>query len=131
MIRMTRDPSDRTLSRYVIEPDTMLTRAMLDAVLSWGRPRELAAMAEQRRGFSNNDGGFGVVYHGDLDEFDHVNCPIREGHVQVYGFYGPPEGYEHEIEERAYLEFLSAFLRANNLVEDAERVERLAARLPG
>jgi hypothetical protein len=69
--------------------------AARNAIRHWSRLPELAEFAARRHGFGDSDGGFGVTYSGDLDDFDRANGEfIPEGFVQVYGFWGPPDGYE-------------------------------------
>src|SRR5262245_12592136 len=70
--------------------------AARDAIRHWSRLPELAEFAALRHGFGDSDGGFGVTYPGDLDDYDHEvdGVCIPEGFVQAYGFWGPPNGYE-------------------------------------
>jgi hypothetical protein len=77
--------------------------AVRDAIRHWSSLPDLALFAARRHGFMNTDGGFGILYPGDLDEYDRavdgVNIP--EGFVQVCGFWGPPDGYELLVPEQA------------------------------
>jgi hypothetical protein len=73
---------------------------------------QLAEMATARHGFGDSDGGFGVIYPTDLDEYDCgvAGEHIPEGYVEVYLFGGPPEGFRYHIEEQLYLELLEKVL---------------------
>jgi hypothetical protein len=72
------------------------TVAIRDAIRHWSRLTDLAEFAAHRHGYGNSDGGFGIKSPGDLDEYAREVDGIRipEGFVQLYGFWGPPEGYE-------------------------------------
>jgi hypothetical protein len=96
--------------------------AILDAIRSWPCLAELASFAKGRHGFGNSDGGFGVIYPGDLDAYDRsvAGAAILEGHVQVYGFWGPPDGYEINVPERLYLEALAGELSQMGRTAEAE-----------
>ena len=97
------------------------------AIESWGNTAELAAFAEKGHGYGNSDSGFGVVYPDDLDEYDRVveKIAIPEGAVRIYGYWGPPDGYEFIVSLRNYMEVLSHVLRANGLDEEALVVQRM------
>ncbi len=73
---------------------------------------EPGRLALARRGWGDSDGGFGVVYRTDLDQhdrdFDGVEIP--EGNVMLYGFWGPPAGYEFLITESDYISSLLKYL---------------------
>jgi hypothetical protein len=122
MVSVRKVPDIHDRAQYLVEPDTPELRAVLDAVRSWSRVGDLCAFAEHRHGFGNSDGGFGVSYFGDLDDFERTDTTMREGDVLVYAFFGPPEGYEFVVPESLYLECLAAYLDAEGRGEDAERV---------
>lgn len=106
----------------VPEPDA----AARDAIRHWSRLPELAEFAARRHGFGDSDGGFGVTYPGDLDDFDRANGEsIPDGFVQVYGFWGPPDGYEVLVAEAVYLGQLAAALSAAGHAAEAARVRSL------
>jgi attachment invasion locus protein len=88
----------------------------------------LAEFAARRHEYGNTDGGFGVTYPGDLDEYDREvdGIHVPEGFVQVYGFWGPPDGYEVLVPELAYLDTLADVLSATGHSADGERVRALA-----
>lgn len=98
------------------------------AIRHWSRLPELAEFAALRHGFGNSDGGFGVTYPGDLDEYDREvdGVSIPEGFVQVYGFWGPPNGYEVLVTELVYLTELAAVLSAKGHEPEADQVRMLA-----
>ena len=46
------------------------TFAALTAIRHWSNKAELAQFALDRHGFGDTDGGFGITYPNDLDEYD-------------------------------------------------------------
>jgi hypothetical protein len=105
-----------------VSPNTPELRCLLDVILSW-RIEKLVSCAIARHGYKNSDGGFGIIYPIDLDDEDRED--IAAGNVNIYGFWGFPDGDEFEISELLYLEVLGAFLRAHGRSEDAATVENL------
>lgn len=101
--------------------------AIQQVIASWRSLAELATFAAERRGYGNSDGGFGVIYPDDLDAYDReveqVNIP--DGHVEIYGYWGLPDGFEQIIPERDYLTVLTAVLQEANLLKEAQLVEGL------
>lgn len=99
------------------------------SIRSWSRPSDLASFAAARHGFGNSDGGFGVTYPGDFDEYDLAAgiVPIPDGFVEVYGYWGPPEGYSLMIRESVYLDILAEFLAAEGLDSEAARIATVRA----
>jgi hypothetical protein len=90
----------------------------------------LAEFAARRHGFANSDGGFGIVYPSDLDECDFASgAYIPDGFVEVYGFWGPPDGYEVLVPEAEYLDQLAGVLSAAGYAAQAARVRSLAAQM--
>ncbi len=89
-----------------------------------GNTARLAEFAIDRHGFGNTDGGFGVTYPSDAKQFDEEDL-IPEGSVQIYGFWGPPEGYELLVTEVEYLQILTSVLYESGLSEQAKKVEGL------
>jgi hypothetical protein len=63
-----------------------------------------------------------------LDEYarmvDGLNIP--EGFVQVYGFWGPPDGYELLVPEAVYLDTLAGVLSGAGHAAEASQVRALA-----
>lgn len=105
------------------EPDA----AIREAIRHWRRLPDLAGFAEQGHGFGDSDGGFGVTYPGDLDDFDRANGEIiPDGFVRVDGFWGAPDGYEVLVPEAVYLDQLAGVLDAAGHAAEAERVRSLA-----
>lgn len=108
------------------EPST----ACREVILEWRRLAELADFAERRHGYGNSNGGFGVHYPEDLDEYDiHVDgIQIPVGSLLLYGYaFVIPPGYEVLVDEKVYLRTLKDVLLEHGLVADAERVAVLLA----
>jgi hypothetical protein len=99
-----------------------------DAIRHWCWLPELADFAVQRHGFGDSNGGFGVTYPGDLDEYDLVvrGDSIPAGFVRAYGFWGPPDGYEVLVPEPTYLEILASELATAGHAAEAALVRSLA-----
>lgn len=97
---------------WCIVPDLPEFRCALDAMRTWLTSSQLPGFAESRHGYGNTDMGHGVTYPSDLDEFgkevDQIEIP--QGYVQVYSFFGPPDGEEYLLLESVYLDILSQFL---------------------
>ena len=125
MVQITRRTDAAGVVQYLLAPDTASNRAILEALRSWSRTASLATFAAERHGFGNSDGGFGVNYPGDLDADEREAAALEDGLVMVYGFFGPPDGYELTVPESQYLECLAAFLDANALGADAACVRAL------
>lgn len=98
-----------------------------EVMAAWRSLAELAAFAGGRHGYSNSDGGFGVTYPDDLDGYEREveSRVIPEGTVEVYGYWGHPDGYEFVVSETHYLAVLAQVLRESNLTQEAVMVERL------
>lgn len=102
--------------------------AIRDAIRHWSCLSELADFAVDQNGFGNSDGGFGITYPGDLDEYDRAQGEqIPVGFVKVYGFWGLPDGYEVLVAESLYLQTLASLLSAGGHVAEAEQVRLLLA----
>jgi attachment invasion locus protein len=103
--------------------------AAREAIRHWSRLPQLAEFAGRRHGFGDSDGGFGVTYPGDLDEYARVmeGAHIPEGFVQVYGYWGLPDGYEVLVNELVYLDTLADALWAAGHLDEAAQVQALAA----
>ena len=103
--------------------------AAREAIRHWHQLPQLATFAEQRHGYGDSNGGFGVTYPDDLDEYHRVTLGehIPAGFVRVYGFWGPPNGYEVLVPEKAYLAVLGDELAAAGHCSEAANVRMLAA----
>ena len=102
--------------------------ACRQAIAEWRHPTELESFAENRHGYANSDGGFGVIYPEDLDEYDREvdKVHIPEGHLLVYGYaFVEPPGYEILILEDLYLGTLAQVLAELGLPNEAKRVSSL------
>lgn len=110
-------------------PAPELEVAVRNVIGHWPQLAQLAEFAVGRHGFGESNGGFGVTYPDDLDEYDrHVEgLSIPAGFVEVYGFWGAPEGYEMLVRESQYLTILANVLTAAGHPLEAARVRSLLA----
>ena len=94
--------------------------------------RDLSQFALARHGWGDTDGGFGVTYSTDLDEYDRDvdNLNIPNGCVHIYGFWGHPDGYEVLISEGDYVDHLVRVLTADGVECDVAALESLRQSLP-
>jgi hypothetical protein len=102
--------------------------AALAAIRHWPDKLSLVRFALDRRGYGDSDGGFGITYPGDLDEYarEIEGCHIPDGFVLAYGFWGPAQGgYEILIPEKLYLEVLAGVLEGLDLPHEAASVRAL------
>jgi hypothetical protein len=101
--------------------------AVVAAIRTWSRLTDLASFAVARHGFGDTNSGFGVTYPGDLDEYDRAveGATIPDGFVEVYGHWGPPDGYSLLIRESMYLNILASVFVAEGLHSEAAKVEVL------
>lgn len=108
------------MGKPVIDP----TFAALAAIRHWSDKPRLAQFALERHGFGDSNGGFGVTYPGDLDDYDRTvdGCKIPEGFVLAYGFWGPPDGYEVLVPEWLYRDVLAEVLECLGLWQEAASV---------
>lgn len=56
--------------------------------------KDLRDLSKRRSGYSNSDGGFGVIYPHELDDHDRDvdGISIPSGMIQIYGFWGTDSG---------------------------------------
>ena len=105
------------------------TEAALNVIRSWNLP-EVARFAVERRGFGNSDGGFGIISPHELDENDKAQgSSIPDGQVEIYCFWGPPDGYEFQISEAVYLEILVKELEDKGLDQSARKVKEFRRKM--
>lgn len=101
-----------------------------EVVAAWRTPTDLAKFARLRLGFGDSNGGFGIIYPGDLDEYQRevegLNIPM--GMVEVYGYWGLPNGYEFVVREIDYLGVLADYLREQGNIRESEAVHALMVR---
>jgi len=100
-----------------------------EVINTWGDPAALAALALKRQGCVDSNGGFGVVYPDDLDEYQREveGLFIPDGQVELYGFWGQAHGgYEFLVAEKRYLAVLAEQLQSLGLVDDADRLRAQA-----
>jgi hypothetical protein len=92
----------------------------------WTLP-ELAAFALSGHGFGESDGGFGITYPGDCDDYERaLGQDFAPGYVRAYEFFGPPNGREWLVPEPLYLAVLAEMLDAAGFTADAARVRAKA-----
>lgn len=102
--------------------------ACREVILAWRPLSQLADFAALRHGYGNSNGGFGVTYPGDLDEYDVQveGIHIQVGSLLVYGFaIALPPGWEVVVDEGVYLHVLLSILLEHGLASEAARVELL------
>lgn len=106
--------------------------ACREVILEWRTLSELATYAERRHGYGNDNGGFGVRYPTDLDEYETqvLGMHIPAGSLLAYGYaFANPPGYEILVNESLYLRTLSKIFRELGSVSDAERIDVLLKEL--
>jgi hypothetical protein len=89
---------------------------------------QLARFAAERHGFGDSDGGFGITYPSDLDEYDRATgaAEIPDGHVLAYGFWGGGAGgYDVLVPESLYLRVLEGELERHGLSQEAAAVRSI------
>ena len=91
-------------------------------------PNDLVKFAENRHGWGDSNGGFGVTYPDDLDEYDKEveKIFIPEGYVEIYGYWGSEKGgFELIVKELDYLNQLLKVLielKESTLAESLKRL---------
>jgi hypothetical protein len=106
--------------------DEMVECDIREVLSWWPRPSLLADLATRRIGFGHE--GYGLSYPEGIDDHDREapGIHVPAGHVDIYGFYGNPDGgFEHIVPETVYLGVLAQVLREQELTSEAEAVERL------
>lgn len=108
--------------------DSEIYAQIREVIVAWPCIEDLLRFAIAMHGFGDSDGGFGVTYPGDLDAYqlDVEKIIIPAGMVQMYGYWGPPEGYEFMVDEAKYLRVLADVLLEKGLNDEAVRVKELA-----
>lgn len=98
-----------------------------EVIRAWSNTDDLLKFALTRHGYGDSNGGFGITYPGDLDEYQ-VEVEkelIPAGMIQVYGFWGPPDGYEFLVPEENYLQVLAEVMFETGANENAQRIKEL------
>ncbi|MCY7294875.1 hypothetical protein [Alteromonas sp. a30] len=97
---------------------------VIEEISLWSKLPELSKFAVKRHGYGNSDGGFGVTYEHDLDDYDREveGNYIPKGCLEVYGFWGKPDGYEFHISEKDYLLVLAEVLKKEGFEPEAKEV---------
>jgi hypothetical protein len=115
--------------RTVDAPEEIV--ACREVIMEWPMLAQLAEFAQQRHGYGNSDGGFGILYPEDIDEFQMLinGVHIPKGSLLVYGFaIAQPPGYELLVSERSYLAVLVSVLSEAGLPGEAATVRALLTR---
>ena len=73
--------------------DAKIDAQLREVIKAWSSILDLPAFAIQKRGYGDSDGGFGITYPSDLDEYQKEveRVIIPEGMIEAYGYWGPPE----------------------------------------
>lgn len=97
---------------------------VVDVISHWTNLAQLCEFALNRHGYGDSDGGFGITYESDLDDYDRQvdRISIPQEHLLVYGFWGEPDGYELFIKEVDYLLVLAEVLDSHDLKPEAEKI---------
>ena len=106
------------------KPVTDPTFAALTAIRHWSDKPSLVRFALDRHGFMDTNGGFGITYPGDLDEYERErgNPPIPDGFVLACGFGGLPDGYQILVPEWLYRDVLAEVLECLGMNLEAASV---------
>jgi hypothetical protein len=107
-------------------------QSQIDQVLRHNSHSILVQHALARHGWGDTDGGFGTTYSTDLDDHDRNvdGVSITDGHIQLYGCWGLPDGYEFEISESCYISQLIRYVRNADPSFDLSHLESLRLELP-
>jgi hypothetical protein len=115
--------------------EELIIERLKEVISAWSTPSQLANYAIRRQGYGNSDGGFGVIYPEDLDEYDREveGANIPYGHIEIYGYWhcGGSNMYECLAPEKLYLEVLNAYLIEQNLSAESEKVQKLLSDITG
>ena len=113
----------------MIRYDSTTDEQLREIIEAWSRIEELPGYAMKRHGFGDSNGGFGITYPEDLDEYQREveKVTIPAGMVQAYGYWGPPQGYEFLVAEARYLSVLAKILIEKGLANEAACVTEYAA----
>ena len=107
------------------------TFAALTAIRHWSDKPSLVQFALERHGYYAGDGGFGITYPGDLDEYER-EIEVRhipDGFVLACGFGGPPEGHQDPVPEWLYRDVLAEVLECLGMSREASSVRVPEGRL--
>jgi hypothetical protein len=115
-------------SNQWIVPDPAL--AALISIRHWSSLQELAQFATERHGFGDANGGFGIQYPSDVDEYDRevLGIKIPDGYVLAEGFGGESSdygGYDVLVPESQYLTVLADELLRAGFEREAAEVHAL------
>ncbi|WP_052177636.1 hypothetical protein [Methylotenera sp. G11] len=112
--------------------DTSASQEDIDIVIRllishWHDKAQLATFAEERHGYGSEP--YGVLYPGDLDEYDKEveKYFIPEGQVELYidaGFCSKSEHFM--VSEKHYLQILAQALEKDGYAKESENIRHLA-----
>lgn len=99
-----------------------------EIIEAWSFINDLPRYAIKMHGYGDSNGGFGITYPDDLDEYQREveRVIIPRGMVQAYGYWGPPEGYEFLVTEVTYLKVLAEVLFEKKLFNEANSIKEFA-----
>jgi hypothetical protein len=103
--------------------------AAMASIRHWSKLADLAKFAADGHGFGDSDGGFGITYPTDLDEYDRdiEKVVIPNGYVQAYGFWGSDQGgYEVLVTVQEYHSVLAQALASAGMLHEAQLVKSLS-----
>jgi hypothetical protein len=99
-----------------------------EVIDSWPQLLQLASFARKRHGYCDSNGGFGITYPNDLDEYQREidQQVIPEHMVEVFGFWGQPNSYSILVSEAQYLRVLASLLKEQGLEIEANDIDEQA-----
>ena len=105
-----------------------LEHEIREVIDSWPQLAQLVSFATKRHGYCDSNGGFGITYPNDLDEYQReVDRQVMpEPMVEVFGYWGQTNSYSMLVTEAQYLRVLASLLRERGLEIEAGDVDKLA-----
>jgi hypothetical protein len=114
--------------QFTVEPVSLVHKAAVDAMRHWHNIEDLPRFANDRHGYGDSDGYFGITYPSDLDEFDiSQGESIAEGHVVASASYGDPHAKAFSLPESEYIQLLGQYLELSGKPELAKQVRNYNA----
>ncbi len=92
---------------------------------NWPSDDELVEFAEKKTGYGGDDGYYGVLYPGDLDDYDKEvdGYHIPDGMIEVAYWNGDDDVIQ--VPEELYLQELLIYLKTNEKHELSSRIGKL------
>ncbi len=124
LFQINRSKNAPGFDRFEVEPPLQHVQCVLRAICHASSLELLVQCILGRYGFGDSDGGFGVTYSTDLDEYDREveGVSIPQGWVEAYCFWGSPDGYETQIPEHEFVDIVHQALVADNRLDLAAAV---------